>query len=164
MVVAAREPLRRDVGRADPLPAPFRVAAHVSRLHRCVALPGVPPTWLDRLPPTFRARLQARCDIRPAVPILSNGQFLRVLMPPPEPARAIAGDRFNEGSSGFSVVPPEVGSLCVFRGRTAAWHSWWAAWPPAASGAATQAKGLGCPPPEATETHGVWWTGGYPKV
>jgi glyoxylase I family protein len=42
--------------------------------------------------------------------ILSNGQFLLVLTPPPEPARAIAGDRFNENRIGLDHLSISVAS------------------------------------------------------
>jgi glyoxylase I family protein len=42
--------------------------------------------------------------------ILSNDQFLLVLTPPPEPARAIAGDRFSENRVGLDHLSISVAS------------------------------------------------------
>jgi hypothetical protein len=55
----------------------------------------------------------------------------------PEPEAILAShavelrQQSNYGSSGFSVGDPQTwgGSLRVLRGRTAAWHSPWSAWP-----------------------------------
>jgi catechol 2,3-dioxygenase-like lactoylglutathione lyase family enzyme len=42
---------------------------------------------------------------------LSNGSLLLVLTPPPDPAKAIPGDRFNENRIGLDHVSFSVGSL-----------------------------------------------------
>jgi glyoxylase I family protein len=42
--------------------------------------------------------------------VLSNGQFLLVLTPPPDPSRAIAGDRFNENRIGLDHLSIGVAS------------------------------------------------------
>lgn len=42
--------------------------------------------------------------------ILSNGQFLLALTPPPDPTRAISGDRFDENRIGLDHLSLTVGS------------------------------------------------------
>ena len=68
------------------------------------------------------------------------------------------------GSSGFSVGDPQRwGSLRVFRGRTAAWHSWWAAWPRPPLERPPKPRGRGVVHRKRPRTPGVWWTGGTPS-
>jgi catechol 2,3-dioxygenase-like lactoylglutathione lyase family enzyme len=42
---------------------------------------------------------------------LTNGSLLLVLTPPPDPAKAIPGDRFNENRIGLDHVSFSIGSL-----------------------------------------------------
>jgi glyoxylase I family protein len=55
---------------------------------------------------------QVAVEFEPRI-ALSNGSLLLVLTPPPDPAKAIPGDRFNENRIGLDHVSFSVASLAA---------------------------------------------------